>query len=71
MPTSEKSGIRASGCKECGGMEFVTEPNRYGVYFIDEDGVFLFMNSEFTQDEEKYYCRECSAEFLPKSGPKF
>jgi hypothetical protein len=54
-------------CK-CGSIEFISQPNRYDIYEIIDDKLVL-MSSEFIDDEEKLYCRECSREL--KNGIDF
>ncbi len=49
-------------CK-CGSTEFVSKPNRYDIYQI-VDGKLKLINSPFTEDEIKLFCRECGEELL-------
>lgn len=49
-------------CK-CGSIDFVSKPNRYDVYQI-VDGNLQLIQSPFTEDEIKLYCRECSEELV-------
>jgi hypothetical protein len=51
---------RTKPCK-CGSIEFISEPNRYDVYQI-VDGVLELIESPFTEDEVKLFCRECGKE---------
>ena len=48
-------------CKECGNDEFITQPNEYEIHKVI-DGKLEYQRSEFTQDELKFYCRECHEE---------
>jgi hypothetical protein len=47
---------------ECGSVEFITQPNRYDIYEII-DGELMLIQSEFTDDEEILFCRECCEKF--------
>ena len=53
---------RIKKCK-CGSDEFVTNPNQYDVYQIVA-GKLTRIETCFTADEIKLYCRECSKELL-------
>ena len=45
-------------CPNCGYDEFVSLPNRYDI-LIFKDSKFQVVKSEFTDDEDVIYCREC------------
>jgi len=47
-------------CK-CGSDEFVSKPNQYDIYHI-VDGNLNLIQSSFTEDEIRLYCRECGEE---------
>lgn len=50
-----------SKCPICGSTEFISNPNRYDIFnFID--GEFKIKSSNFVNDEDKVFCRECSTE---------
>ena len=49
-------------CK-CGSDEFVSQPNRYDTYQIINKKLEL-IDSHFTEEEIKLYCRECGEELL-------
>lgn len=42
----------------CGSDEFVSKPNRYDIYQII-DGKLELIESAFTQDGIKLFCRDC------------
>lgn len=48
-------------CKECGCQEFITQPNKYDVYEVEE-GELVLQTSEIIDEEPILYCRECSEE---------
>jgi hypothetical protein len=43
----------------CGSEEFITQPNRYDVY-QNYNGALVLNSSEFIDEPETLYCRECS-----------
>jgi hypothetical protein len=45
-------------CKKSNFEYFVTLPNRYDILRII-DGKFRIVKSEFSNDKEKIFCREC------------
>jgi hypothetical protein len=47
-------------CK-CGSLEFITKPNQYDVYQIIDNKLEL-IDTLFTDEEIKLFCRECSEE---------
>ena len=47
-------------CK-CGSSEFISKPNRYDVYEIENDELVL-VDSHYTPDKVRLYCRSCSKE---------
>ena len=49
-------------CK-CGSIDFVSKPNRYDIYQIVERRLQL-IQSPFTEEEIKLYCRECGKELI-------
>lgn len=49
-------------CK-CGSEEFVSKPNRYDSYQII-DGKLELIDSSFTKEEIKLFCRECGEELI-------
>ena len=49
-------------CK-CGSFDFVSRPNRFDVYQIVE-GRLQLIQSLFTEEEIKLYCRECGEELV-------
>jgi len=49
-------------CK-CGSIDFVSKPNRYDIYQIIE-GSLQLIQSPFTEEEIKLYCRECGEELV-------
>ncbi|MDR1552471.1 MAG: hypothetical protein LBS69_03275 [Prevotellaceae bacterium] len=53
---------------ECGSIEFISKPNHYDIYEIIDDKLIL-TSSDFIDDDEKLYCRECSKEL--KNGIDF
>lgn len=53
--------VNMNKCPNCGSEEFMTRPNRYDcLKFIN--GKFIIEKSEFINDEETIFCRECGAE---------
>lgn len=50
-------------CKPCGCREFITKPNRYDIY-ISKGDVIAFSHSEYIDDKEAYYCRDCSEQLI-------
>ena len=48
-------------CPECGSEDFITQPNRYDVMTFTGEK-FELSDSHCTDDQEVYYCRECSKE---------
>ncbi len=48
-------------CSECGGKEFVTQPDSYSIYEANGNKL-SFIRTELTNDEHRLYCRDCSAE---------
>ena len=46
-------------CKNCGCEEFISQLNRYDV-FINENGKLVYSKSEYIDDKEVLYCRNCS-----------
>lgn len=50
-------------CNKCGCDEFISKPNRYDVYQIIE-GRLQLIQSPFTEEEIKLYCRECGEELV-------
>jgi len=53
--------VSNSKCPKCGSEEFTTQPNRYDcLRFVN--GQFQVEKSEFTDDKDRFYCRECGAE---------
>jgi len=48
---------------ECGSEEFISNPNRYDSYQII-DGKLELIESLFTEEEIKLFCRECGEELL-------
>ena len=55
-------------CK-CGSNEFITKPNQYDVYQIIDSNL-EFQNSEFIDDKEHIYCRDCGKILKPNSKLK-
>ena len=50
-------------CPDCGCLEFISNPNRYDVYEIDEeDGKLYLSNTEYI-DDNNISCRECGVSF--------
>ncbi len=48
-------------CPKCGSVEFITQPNRFDcLKFVN--GQFQVEKSEFINDAERIFCRECGAE---------
>jgi rubredoxin len=48
-------------CPKCGAGVFINLPNRYDyLKFIGSE--FRILNSSFTNDKERIFCRECGAE---------
>jgi rRNA maturation protein Nop10 len=47
----------------CGSDKFVSMPNRYDIYQIINEKLEL-IESPFTQEEIRLYCRECGKELL-------
>ncbi|MBO4738365.1 MAG: hypothetical protein J5606_02260 [Bacteroidales bacterium] len=45
-------------CTQCGGTEFITQPNKYDVYEV-VDGELQYVNTESIDDMDVFYCREC------------
>lgn len=56
-------------CPECGGEEFITPPDSYSVYKAKGDKLY-FVSTELTNDDDRLYCRDCSAE-LDTEGVEF
>jgi len=53
--------VSNSKCPKCGSEEFTTQPNRYDcLRFVNRQ--FQVEKSEFIDDEERIFCRECGAE---------
>ncbi|MBU2563244.1 MAG: hypothetical protein ABIJ05_04880 [Patescibacteria group bacterium] len=48
-------------CPKCGSVEFITQPNRYDCLRI-VNGQFQAEKSEFIDEKERIFCRECGAE---------
>lgn len=46
---------------ECGCNEFITQPNQYDIYQINNSKLELIEILN-TEEEEKLFCRECSKE---------
>lgn len=46
---------------ECGCIEFITQPNQYDIYQIN-NGKLELIETLNTEDEEKLFFRECSKE---------
>jgi predicted nucleic-acid-binding Zn-ribbon protein len=53
--------VNKSKCPKCGSAEFITQPNRYDCLRI-VNGKFQVENSEFINEKERIFCRECGAE---------
>ncbi|WP_462137149.1 hypothetical protein [Candidatus Mycalebacterium sp.] len=53
-------------CPECGGKEFISQPDSYSVYEADGNKL-RFVSTELANDEDKLYCRDCSAELDTES----
>ena len=48
-------------CPVCNSRYFLTRPNRYDILeFLD--GKYKIVTSEFTNDEDRIFCRECGSE---------
>ena len=48
-------------CPKCNSDGFITMPNRYNILkFVD--GKFEVEKSEFTNEKERIFCRDCSIE---------
>ena len=56
------TGNLVSPCK-CGSVDFASLPNRYDIYQII-DGKLELVQSPFTQEETKIFCRECGEELV-------
>jgi DNA-directed RNA polymerase subunit RPC12/RpoP len=50
-------------CKTCGSYEFVSNPNRYDI-FVAEKGKLILKKSEFINEENALFCRECSEKLI-------
>lgn len=53
-------------CPEYGSVEFITEPNRYDCLRII-NRKFQVQKSEFIDEKERIFCRECGAEIDEKA----
>lgn len=53
--------VSNSKCPKCGSKTFITMPNRYDcLRFVN--GEFQVEKSEFRNEKERIFCRECGAE---------
>jgi len=55
-----------SGCKECGGEEFISQPNQYDVFVPGEDDELIWVDSESIDEELKLFCRNCGTKLSVK-----
>ena len=59
--------LRNSTCPKCCSESFITLPNRYDcLRFLNAE--FKVEKSEFTDDNDKIFCRECGAEIDEKAS---
>ena len=58
-----------SECPKCGSVEFITQPNRYDCLRV-VNGQFQVEKSEFIDEKERIFCRECGAEIDEKASLK-
>lgn len=54
-------------CPKCGSLEFIAQPNRYDCLRI-VNGQFQVEKSEFIDEKERIFCRECGAEIDEKAS---
>ena len=54
------------GCKECGGEEFISQPNQYDVFVWGEDDELIWSGNETIDAEMKLYCRDCGTKLKVK-----
>jgi predicted nucleic-acid-binding Zn-ribbon protein len=58
--------VSKSKCPKCGSEQFISQPNRYDrLRFVNRQ--FQVEKSEFINEEERIFCRECSVE-VDKEG---
>jgi len=58
--------VSKSKCPKCGSIEFITQPNRYDCLSI-LNGQFQVEKSEFIDEKERIFSRECGAEIDEKA----
>jgi len=59
--------VSNSKCPKCGSEEFTTQPNRYD-YLRFANGEFQAQSSEFTNEKERIFCRNCGIEINEKAS---
>lgn len=59
--------VSKSKCPKCGSVEFITQPNRYDCLRII-NGQLQVEKSEFADEKEGVFCRECGAEIDEKAS---
>jgi hypothetical protein len=59
--------VSKSKCPRCGSGTFISLPNRYDCLKF-ANGAFQVGKSEFTDDKERFFCRECGAEVDEKAS---
>ena len=59
--------VSKTKCPKCGSEEFITHPNQYDC-LIFVNGQFKVEKSEFINEKERFFCRQCSAEIDEKAS---